>query len=74
MKFMLMVIWVLMELCDGVIVGTWRYVRLSDVPFILIHRGVVGEFNYPPAVALLLLAPHTGLGWDGMGDSKQRSA
>ena len=69
MKFMLMVIWVLMELCDGVIVGTWRYVRLSDVPFILIHRGVVGEFNYPPAAAALL---HT-LGWDGMGESKQRS-
>ena len=34
------------------------YVRLSDV--ILIHRGVVGEFSYPPAAA----APHTGLGWE----------
>lgn len=33
------------------------YVRLSDV--ILIHRGVVGEFSYPPAAA-----PHTGLGWE----------
>ena len=62
MKFMLMVIWVLMELCDGVIVGTWRYVRLSDVPFILIHRGVVGEFNYPPAAAC---STHwAGMGWE----------